>query len=65
MTVPNNPNEMYMMVGEIRSDVKKLLEHSKDTDSRVSSLEKKWWTTAVAIGLMFPVTVARALGIHV
>lgn len=58
--MPDNDNDLHMMVGEIRSDVKKLLK----LDARVSTLEKKWWTTLAAIGLLVPVAVARAFGWH-
>lgn len=55
-------NELHLMVGEIRSDVKKLLENAANTDSRVGSLEKKWWTTLAAVGLWATAAVAHAVG---
>ena len=54
--------DLHMMVGEIRSDVKKLLANSADTDKRVGALEKKWWSTIALIGLFVPVAIAKAIG---
>ena len=54
--------DLHMMVGEIRSDVKKLLVNSSDTDKRVGALEKKWWTTVALVGLWATTAVAHAFG---
>lgn len=56
--------DLHLMVGEIRSDVKKLLGNATDTDKRVGSLEKKWWTTVALVGLWATAGVAKALGWH-
>lgn len=56
--------DVYTMLGEIHSDVKKLLSNAKDTDKRVGSLEKKWWTTIALVGLWATSAVAHTLGWH-
>lgn len=38
---PNN--ELHLMVGEIRSDVKTLLAHAKAHDTRITAVEHKQW----------------------
>ena len=58
----NPDNDLHMMVGEIRSDVKKLLNNADNTDKRVGSLEKKWWTTIALVGLWATTAVAHAIG---
>lgn len=70
---PTNPNDLYMMVGEIRSDVKKLLNAQATTDTRVGSLERKFWTAVGSFAVLMPflpaavgipTAVAQALGLH-
>jgi hypothetical protein len=56
--------DLHMMVGEIRSDVKKLLVNSGETDKRVGTLEKKWWTTIALVGLWATTAVAHAIGLY-
>lgn len=56
--------DMHMLIGEIHSDVKTLLKNASDTDRRVTSLEKKWWTTVALVGLWASAGVAKALGWH-
>ena len=59
-----NDSDLHLLIGEIHSDVKKLLANASVTDKRVSSLEKKWWTTVAMAGLWLTAGVARAFGWH-
>jgi hypothetical protein len=62
---PLPENDLYMMVGEIRSDVKKLLENDTTTQQRVGSLEKKFWIAVGAtgfLGAMVTPAVAKLFG---
>lgn len=44
--------ELHMMVGEIRSDVKKLLKSDDAYDKRIRKLEhRQWWMTGVGATL--------------
>lgn len=57
--------DLYMMVGEIRSDVKKLLENSGDHAARITSLERWRWVAhgaMLVVMLGVPTAVARAFG---
>lgn len=59
--------DLYMMVGEIRSDVKKLLQTNEVNDKRIGSLERKIWTASGAaafLGMMVTTAVAKVAGLH-
>lgn len=63
--LPQNESELYLMVGEIRSDVKKLLENDVSTQQRVGSLEKKIWTASGAaafLGMFVTTAAAKIFG---
>lgn len=49
-----SPDNLYMVIGEIRSDVKKLLFDSRNTETRLSKVEKRqWWFSGVTACLAF------------
>jgi type II secretory pathway component PulL len=51
---PVTENNLYMVVGEIRSDVKKLLNGEYDTNKRLTSLERwRWWQAGAGACLAF------------
>lgn len=54
-------NELHLMVGEIRADVKALLSKAGDHETRLRSLEKwRWITHAGSVSVAF---VAAKLGV--
>lgn len=58
-------DNLFLMVGEIRSDVKKLLENNTAQDKRLGALERKFWTSTSAIALIATAAMtgaAKALG---
>jgi hypothetical protein len=60
-------DNLMLMVGEIRSDVKKLLESSLSQDKRISSLERYRYSVAgfcAAAGMIVPTAIAKAFGWH-
>ena len=59
--------DLLLMVGEIRSDVKQLLASKTDFETRISSLEKwRYILTGLAAagGSVIPTAIAKALGLH-
>jgi hypothetical protein len=50
----DDEHSLYMMVGEIRSDVKTLLTRSAKDDTRITSLERfRWWQGGIGAAAVF------------
>ncbi len=55
-------NDLHMMVGEIRSDVKKLLKSDIDYGKRLATVEhRQWWMAGVGACVAF---FAARMGFH-
>lgn len=66
MSTPSADFDLYTAIGEIRSDVKTLLENRADLGKRVSWLEKKYWIAmggASVVFMMVPAAIAKAVGL--
>ena len=50
--IMSDGNDLYTMVGEIRSDVKKLLKNDTDQDNRIGAIEKKLWVASGTAGIL-------------
>jgi H+/Cl- antiporter ClcA len=59
--------DLIMILGEIKSDVKKLLKEDESKEKRLSRLERYSWMIAGAagsVGAVFPSAIAKAFGWH-
>ncbi len=60
-------NDLMILLGEIKSDVKKLLKDDEDKNKRITRLERYSWMIAGAaggLGSLFPSAIAKAFGFH-
>ena len=55
--------ELVFMVGEIRSDVKKLLVQDREYDKRIHSLERTRWYAGGFLGAALAIVAAK-MGLH-